>query len=303
MAASPLQIQAILKVNDQKNPNHSIAPTDRDNTSDRTHIMSEKDDIDISIASAREEIQTPRSPIVLMQNKPKQSNYRTTQFSNLRTNFIRKVLAILLLQLTITVGTVVLTLFPKLGVQNFMMTNLPALILISVLGLICLFILICKRDVCRKVPRNYILLFTYTFSMSYLVGCISAFTAADIVLLAGLSTILIVAAITVYACIAKQKASSTGMMASSFATTLLLILLLSLLYSGGISGIVYSALTALMFGMYLSASILRLVGKYEQQYSLDEYILASLDIYINIIQLFVAIMDLIRKLTSGRLFS
>jgi len=225
-----------------------------------------------------------------------QPNEPVSVLPNLRINFMRKVFAILFIQLLISGVTVGLTFVPSLGVRHFMSTNLPVIIVMALMSIGALCILIFKRESCRKVPRNYMLLFSYTIGTSYVLGSLAAVTESNVVLYAGGATLVVVLAISVYACTAKRDLTSKGMGFTTLFTTMLILVIVGIVLRGHATGIALSGVVAFAFGIHLTFNIQKLTGKYEVQYSLDDYIIASLDIYVDIVQIFVAILNIFRKL-------
>jgi len=217
---------------------------------------------------------------------------------DLRANFIKKVLGILCLQLATTGLIVGLTFVPSLGIRTFMAGDYIVLLLATALCICCLIVFACNRQNFRRVPRNYILLTTFTLSISYILGSIASITQSEVVLFAGIGTLIIVFGITAYALKTKGDMTRRGIAFSALFTTLLLILVCGLAFSARIAAIIYSAIIGLAFGIHLAYSIQRLTGKYEEEYSLDDYVVASLEIYIDIIQIFMTILELARRLAS-----
>lgn len=120
-------------------------------------------------------------------------------------------------------------------------------------------------------------------------------TESNIVLYSGAATALVVMGISFYACTAKTDITRRGMGISTLMTTVVFLLIISLVFQARILQILFSAAVAIVFGLHLTFNIQKLTGKYEGQYSLDDYIIASLDMYVDIVQIFLAMMEIFRR--------
>lgn len=152
----------------------------------------------------------------------------------------------------------------------------------------------CCEGVARSYPDNMILLILFTVFESFLVGTISSVYDTDLVLRAVGITAVVVIAITIFAC--QTKYDFTGM------ATYLFVFMIVLLAVGILSSIVrtnfmntmYAGLAVLMFSFYLIFDTqLMLGGKHLYAISPEDYIMAALNLYIDIIQLFLLILRLL----------
>ena len=64
--------------------------------------------------------------------------------------------------------------------------------------------IVCYRSVAKKVPTNYVFLFVFTLSESYIVSFIASFYDPDIVLAAAVMTLGICVSLTIYAVTTKN---------------------------------------------------------------------------------------------------
>jgi len=218
---------------------------------------------------------------------------------NLRNGFIKKVLFILMVQLSISTVAIGVTFIDKSAIRTFMVQNRWLMWVALAVSFVSMIVLVCKRDAFRKVPMNYILLFIYTISMSYLLAAIAATTESDVVLFALGFTVLIVLAVSLYACFTKTDVTKKGSIISGLFMVALLVLIFALCFRSRFLSVVYSGLIGIIFTIVLAYDIQKLIGKYELQYSLDEYIMASLDLYVDIVQIFLAILSVRRGSDSN----
>ena len=100
---------------------------------------------------------------------------------SIRLAFIRKVYAILALQMACTIGMTCWFMFHE-PTRDYVQTTFPLYIAAYVLFLVLYFVLICCKSVARKHPTNLILLGVFTLSLSYMVAAISTYHNTTIVL-------------------------------------------------------------------------------------------------------------------------
>ena len=209
--------------------------------------------------------------------------------TEMRLGFIRKVYGILSCQLLITFFFCSLTIFEP--VREFYLGS-PALTWIIFILSICLIIpLICCYDVARKTPTNYILLFLWTACESYLVALCCCFYSFKIVIAAAAMTSAVVIALTVYACSTKTDFTATGGFLFVGLTLLMLLGIFSIFLP--FLHTLYLVLGVGLFSMYLIYDTQMVLGKFGVSYEMDDYIIAALSIYIDIIQLFLYILELL----------
>jgi len=229
-----------------------------------------------------------------------------------RSGFIRKVYGILLAQLAVTVivaGYIVLH-----GKQ--MMHTRPSAVMSAVtissgLTLLITLIFSCCPAVMRNSPGNYGLLGLFTVAESVLVGfaCLH-YTMGSVILCFGITS-LVVLGLTVYAM--RTKSDLTG--GGPYLLCALLVLLgtglfLSVLSWCGLSHnplfngiqILYAAGGALVFSMFLIYDTqLILGGSHQHEFSIDDYAMAAVSLYLDILQLFLALLRLIGREDDGGL--
>lgn len=75
---------------------------------------------------------------------------------------------------------------------------------------------------------------------------------------------------------------------------LLMLLIFGLIFRSHIVNVVISTVIGLIFGFLLAIDVQRLSGQYAVKYSLDDYIIAALDLYIDIVQIFLAVLGVSR---------
>ena len=210
----------------------------------------------------------------------------------IRLGFIRKVYLILSCQLLLTF-IFVLAAFCSPNFRDFQ-NRVPCLVYIFIaITFIIMITMSCFRSVARKVPINYILLSIFTIGEAYIVSfAASKWDAQTVTLAAGL-TCLIVVTLTCYAIFTKTDFTVFGGM---------LVLCGIVLIVGGASGyffrnkwvnLVISLISVMFFGAHLILNTQLIVGKNERGFAVDDYVQASISIYLDVITIFLHAMRII----------
>lgn len=219
----------------------------------------------------------------------------TSSFTDvkIRHAFVRKVYGIIAFQLAITIAIGSVIMFVD-GVNHFFYTN-PGLLWLFVIGtFVIMIVLVCCDSVARQFPINLILLVVFTIMESFIVGCISSVYKTDTVILAVGITAIVVVALTVFAFQTKYDFTGFGIYLFVFALILLVFGIVSIFMRSKIMDIIYASLGAGLFSFYLIFDTqLMLGGKHKFSISPEDYILAALNIYIDIINLFLMILRLV----------
>lgn len=214
---------------------------------------------------------------------------------SVRNGFIRKVYGILTVQLLLTIAVA----FPIVRAGTQFVATHQWLLLLSfamTIGTICA--MSCCRDMARKVPMNYILLFTFTAFEGVLVGCVAAMYTWQSVMVAVGMTAAIFFAMTLYACTTKTDFTGMGpYLVGALLASLCVCMVLSMLTACGFNLnwtiMLYDAGMALLFTMFLVYDTQMILGGNHQcAFDIDEYVFAALNIYLDIINLFLYLLQL-----------
>jgi len=220
--------------------------------------------------------------------------------TGVRHGFIQKVYGILGMQLIVTTagGCAVMN-YGEQVPPNMIMTLLFASLAVSI-GM--MFVFMCCPDTMRKVPLNYVLLTLFTLAESVMVGFICIQYTKESVIIAMGITALVVVGLTIFAC--QTKYDFTGMGPYLFCAVLVLMGFSFVLMIASLAGakgeafqtarLIYSAAAALIFSMYIVYDTQLIVGgKHARfQFQTDDYAMAAISLYIDIIQLFLALLRL-----------
>ena len=108
-------------------------------------------------------------------------------------------------------------------------------------------------------------------------------------------TIISTLAITFYACTTKTNFSYCRMGMYIAFSQLFFVGLIAVLFRIEALYTLYTFLMTIMVGMYLVYDTQLIMGKFGVAYSVDDYIFATLEIYMDIIRLFLLILRIVAK--------
>lgn len=143
---------------------------------------------------------------------------------------------------------------------------------------------------------NYILLLIFTLAQAFLLGTNASFYEADVVVMAVGITAAICLGLTLFAFQTKWDFTILG--GFLFVTLLVLLIfgLVNIFVHNQILNLVYASLTALLFAFYLIFDTQMMLGGYHK-YSIspEEYIFAALNLYLDVVNIFLAILGMSRR--------
>ncbi|CAJ2633075.1 bi1-like protein [Trifolium pratense] len=208
-----------------------------------------------------------------------------TESPELRWSFIRKVYTIITFQLllTIAIASVIVLVHP---VSNFFKESIPGLVL-SIFLFIFSLILICLLSCFhQKHPLNYVLLLILTVSMAIPIGLTCSSTSGKIILESVVLTAAVVVSLTLYTFWAARKGHDFSFLGPFLFGALIVLIvfgLIQILYPlGKLSHMIYGCVGAIIFCGYIVYDTNNLIKKY----SYDEFIWASVALYLDVINLF-----------------
>ena len=218
--------------------------------------------------------------------------------TSVRKNFIRKVYSVVWLQLLVTSVFIGICNQVK-PVSHFMLSQngqaLASISMVSILVMTCM--LFCSNTLLKGgLACIYTTLFT--LCMTYMVGIVGVIYSAQTLLLGGISTLGIFSGLTLYAWQTKYDYTVFGNYLLVILFGLIVFGFFGIFIPGQIVQIVYSSTGAVIFSFYIIYDTQLIVGGNNRriQYSVDDYPLAAINLYLDIINLFLMILDLL----SGR---
>eukprot|EP00915_Cephaloidophora_sp_WS-2016_P011160 GHVH01016458.1.p1 GENE.GHVH01016458.1~~GHVH01016458.1.p1 ORF type:complete len:242 (-),score=31.82 GHVH01016458.1:79-804(-) len=210
-----------------------------------------------------------------------------------RNGFIRKVLAITSTQLLLTSAVTASAMFNE-RTRFFILQ--PAVMIGSLIALIAASMaLFCGQS--KKYPLNYFLLLIFTLAESVTVSvmCLAASerTGSPFVVLKALGvTTIVVCGLTTWAMQSKRDFGHYIGLFVIAGFSLVGVSVLNMFLRSSLLQSVICGMTAVVFGYYLMYDIQRL---FKSEVDLDDYILMSLNLYMDIIVVFQNILMLVSK--------
>lgn len=213
---------------------------------------------------------------------------------NCRLPFVRKVFGILTIQLLATTGVIALAMeWEAFREYQLSSASLWTLIVGVIISLTCIYALVCYRKLARTVPTNYIILAVFTICEAYTVSfsCVAA-EPKDVLVAAGITATMVVG-LTLYAIFTKTDFTSFIAFGVSMGITLIVCMMMECFTTCKWLTLLISAVCAVILCIYIIIDIQLIFNKGRHGYSIDDYIVAALNIYIDIIQLFLQILNLV----------
>jgi len=212
---------------------------------------------------------------------------------SIRLGFIRKVYAILCSQLVVTM--IIVGVFTLQDVKQYATEHMEMFWIALVISLVALISLACCPDVRRKTPHNFIFLGMFTLAEGFLLGCVTATYDANEVLMAVGVTAAVVLALTIFAF---QTKIDFTVMGGALMAVLVVFILFGLIAAffpqSRTLNLVYAAIGAIIFSLYIVYDTQIMVGgKHKYSLSPEEYVFGALNLYLDIINLFMYILSII----------
>jgi len=212
-----------------------------------------------------------------------------------RAGFVRKVYGILSAQLLLTVA--IAAPIAARG-KDFVMMH-PGMLYASMgMLLVTMCVMMCCQNVLREFPANYAFLTLFTACTGVLVGFTSAlYTWQSVALAAGVTT-LVFLGMTAYAFTTKTDFTGCGAYLIGAALSLLCFgFVISVMSMCGVpidgAMMLYDLMGILLFTLYIVYDTqLMLGGDHKVAFGIDEYVFAAMNLYLDIINMFLYLLDL-----------
>ena len=221
-----------------------------------------------------------------------------------RTGFMRKVYSIFSMQMLCTIG-VTAVIMNNNDLRYFLYQNLkPFLVLSNLLSFGVVSALVTRPELRYKSPINFILLGVHTFLQSVMVGTFSSAVGPHLVCFGTIHTLMAFLAITVYSFQPNPKYDLTplGNLLLTSMTSLTVGSLLNYFFKMPLMDNLISGAMAVLSATYLAYDTQKIVGgkHHKHSYSSKEYILAALNLYQDIISLFMHIVSVLQKMEQSK---
>ncbi|XP_051259840.1 protein lifeguard 3-like isoform X2 [Dicentrarchus labrax] len=224
-------------------------------------------------------------------------DFLTTQWesTSIRHAFIRKVYLILAAQLAVTFSVVAV--FTFVDPVRLFVIRYPGIYWASLVVYFVVYcILLCCKEPRRRFPWNLVLLGVFTLALSYMSGTISSYYETKAVFLAMGITAVVCIAVTIFCFQTKVDFTSCGGFLCIAAVLLMIIgivtaVVLSFQYVPWLH-MLYAAIGAIIYTLFLVYNTQLLIGNRELAISPEEYIYGALSLYIDIVQIFLFILQI-----------
>lgn len=203
----------------------------------------------------------------------------------IRLGFLRKVYGILSVQLLAT--TLVASLFLLNESAKVFVQENSWMLLVSMLGTLgTLFALMWKR---QETPTNYILLAVFTFMEAYAIGVIVTLYEKTVVLEAFVLTLAVTGGLTLYTFQTKRDFTVHYGVLFSFLWLLILAGIIQVFFPGDLMERAIAIGGAALFSFFIIVDTQLMMHKL----SPEEYIMAAINLYLDIINLFLYILRML----------
>ncbi|XP_072219790.1 protein lifeguard 1 [Leuresthes tenuis] len=208
---------------------------------------------------------------------------------SVRRGFVRKVFAILTLQLLFTFSVVCVFTFSsvvKEAVQTNLWVYLSSFIIFAVVALSLSFC----QSFSRRHPWNIVGLAVVTLSLSYMVGTVASFHNTTAVVITMAVTLVISVAIIIFSAQTRYDFTICYGVLLVVAVDLIMFGIFCTFYYSYISDIAYGCLGALLYSLFLMIDCQLMMGMMSYRLDPEEYINAALTIYLDIVLIFLYLL-------------
>ncbi|KAG7229417.1 hypothetical protein INR49_012808 [Caranx melampygus] len=219
-----------------------------------------------------------------------------TGFSDaaIRRGFIRKVYLTLMIQLLVTVGIICAFLYWS-TLRQWVWANHWFSYTMMTAVMVLIVALSCCDNLRRQVPLNFIALGLFTIVEGLMLGSVAVYFDAEAVMWAVGATALVSFALSLFAMQSKWDFTAANGSLWVFAWTLFSFALLCAIFRSQYLYILYACLGTLLFSLYLVFDTQLILGGKHRKYQVspEEYVFAALNLYLDIVNLFLLLLQLI----------
>ncbi|CAG8515712.1 2472_t:CDS:2 [Scutellospora calospora] len=203
--------------------------------------------------------------------------------------FVRKVYSILLAQIGLTTVIAAIFMFNE-SIRNWVQQSSVLLIVSMIATFVLLLLLMWKR---RSYPTNFMLLAAFTLAEGYSIGTLVTFFDSVIVLQAFIITTGIFIALSLFTAQSKYDFSGMGpfLFAGLWVVIIAGVIGIFFPFSGAVD-LVIAAGTAILFCGFIIYDTFNIMKKT----SPEEYVIAAVELYLDFINLFIAILRILNDL-------
>lgn len=222
--------------------------------------------------------------------------FASASFSDVsvRAGFIRKVYFTLSVQLAITFAIVAVFVLNE-NVKKFIQDNFMLYYVGYAFFLVTYFVLICCEAPRRKYPANIVLLLLFTLAFSYMVGTISSFYNIEAIMLGLGITTGVTLSVSLFACQTKFDFTKWIGVAVAVSFCLFFFGIFCIFFYSRIMSLVYACIGAVLFTVFLAIDTQMIVGGKRHEISPEEHILGAIMLYMDIMYIFLFILQIVGR--------
>lgn len=180
-------------------------------------------------------------------------------------------------------------------VKAFVKVNIWTYVVSYCIFFVSVCVISCCGSLRRRHPWNLIALSILTLSMSYMVGMIASFHDTDSVVMAVGITAVVCFTVVIFSMQTKYDFTSCHGVLFVCLIVLIVFGILCIIIRDRILHIVYAGLGALLFTCFLAVDTQLLLGNKELALSPEEYVFAALNLYTDIINVFLYLLAIFGK--------
>ena len=207
--------------------------------------------------------------------------------------FIRKVYSVLAIQLLVTFIPVLICSIYKEQIPYAIRTNPVMYWTAWGVTIVLMFMFICCPKLLRKTPLNYGLLAVFTIAESYFLSVISMYYDTSSVAIALAATIGVVVVVTIIVVFTSFDFTKLWPIAIALVFAWLFVCIGFIWYKSDAMVIVYAGLGVTIFTIFLAIDTYLILKGGRVQYNEEDYIFATLNLYLDIINIFMYILMLL----------
>ena len=211
--------------------------------------------------------------------------------------FIWKVYCILLYQLAITSLIVVIAMTSSI-ISEFILSNNIVYVAAIIISITCILLSLCSPALYKQVPINFILLTIFTICNGYLISSLTVLSNPSNVAVAFILTFVIVITLTVYAWKSETDFTIYGGVLCSFLATLVIGSLIMIFFTVSLIVLIIYICLSLCLAFYLVYDVQLLIGNKRNKFDEEDYILATINLYLDIVNIFINLLRLINFVRS-----
>mmetsp|Transcript_24992 Transcript_24992/g.24647 ORF Transcript_24992/g.24647 Transcript_24992/m.24647 type:complete len:170 (-) Transcript_24992:32-541(-) len=163
-------------------------------------------------------------------------------------------------------------------------------------AIVCIITLFCCKNFARKVPQNYIVTGIFTLGESFLVANATAYYDPITILIAAVMTMGVTIGVTAYACFTKRDFTTCyGVLFGILLGAIFFALFMGIFAYSRPLNVVICFVFVIIYTFYIVIDTQMIAGGRKYQLGYDDYIVGAMCLYIDIIGLFLYLLQLLGR--------